>query len=302
MATPFSSDTTHAPETPGVTLAATARESAVTLPAIGQGSWHMGENRAPRRDEVHALQYGLDLGMTLIDTAEMYADGGAEEIVGEALRGRRDEAFVVSKVYPWNAGRHDAVAACERSLKRLGTDHLDLYLLHWPGNVPLEETLEAFEHLQAQGKIRRYGVSNFDLDDMHALHAVPGGDACTVNQVLYHLGSRGIEHSLLPWQRQHGLPTMAYCPLAQGGQELDHPEVRAIADELGVSPAQVLLAWATRPAPAGQSDVIAIPKAVQPAHVEANAAAMQLTLDNASIARLNAAFPAPTEPVTLDIV
>ncbi|MFC4540249.1 aldo/keto reductase [Chromohalobacter sarecensis] len=290
------------PDTPSVTLAATAREPAVTLPAIGQGSWHMGENRAPRRDEVHALQYGLDLGMTLIDTAEMYADGGAEKIVGEALRGRRDEAFVVSKVYPWNAGRQDAVAACERSLKRLGSDYLDLYLLHWPGNVPLEETLKAFEHLQAQGKIRRYGVSNFDIDDMHALHSLPGGNASAVNQVLYHLGSRGIEHSLLPWQRQHVLPTMAYCPLAQGGQELDHPEVRAIADTFGVTPAQVLLAWTIRPAPDGQRDVIAISKAVQPAHVEANAAALALRLDDASLARLDAAFPAPTRKPPLDIV
>ncbi|MCK0751484.1 aldo/keto reductase [Chromohalobacter japonicus] len=262
----------------------------------------MGENRAPRRDEVHALQYGLDLGMTLIDTAEMYADGGAEKIVGEALRGRRDEAFVVSKVYPWNAGRQDAIAACERSLKRLDTDYLDLYLLHWPGNVPLEETLEAFEHLQAQGKIRRYGVSNFDVDEMRTLQAVPSGDRCAANQVLYHLGSRGIEHSLLPWQREHGLPTMAYCPLAQGGQELEHPEVRAIADAFGVSPAQVLLAWATRPASEGQRDVIAIPKAVQPAHVEANVAAMRLTLDDASLARLDAAFPAPSRKPPLDIV
>ncbi|WP_276319125.1 aldo/keto reductase [Chromohalobacter israelensis] len=294
--------TSPANDIPRVTLAATEREPAVALPAIGQGTWHMGENRAPRRDEVHALQYGLDLGMTLIDTAEMYADGGAEEIVGEALRGRRDEAFVVSKVYPWNAGRQDAIAACERSLQRLDIDCLDLYLLHWPGNVPLEETLEAFEHLQAQGKIRRYGVSNFDVDEMRALQAVPGGDRCAVNQVLYHLGSRGIEHSLLPWQRERGLPTMAYCPLAQGGQALDHPEVRAIADAFGVSPAQVLLAWATRPAPDGQRDVIAIPKAVQPAHVEANAAAMRLALDDASLARLDAAFPAPSRKPPLDIV
>lgn len=294
--------TSLANDIPRVTLAATAREPAVALPVIGQGSWHMGENRAPRRDEVHALQYGLDLGMTLIDTAEMYADGGAEKIVGEALRGRRDEAFVVSKVYPWNAGRQDAIAACERSLKRLDTDYLDLYLLHWPGNVPLEETLEAFEHLQAQGKIRRYGVSNFDVDEMRTLQAVPSGDRCAANQVLYHLGSRGIEHSLLPWQREHDLPTMAYCPLAQGGQELDHPEVRAIADAFDVSPAQVLLAWATRPASEGQRDVIAIPKAVQPAHVEANAAAMRLTLDDASLARLDAAFPAPSRKPPLDIV
>lgn len=289
----------------GVTLPATAREPAIELPAIGQGTWYMGEGLAPRSDEIRALQHGLAMGLTLIDTAEMYADGGAEEVVGEALAGRRDEAFLVSKVYPWNAGRDSAIAACEASLKRLRTDHLDLYLLHWPGSIPLDETLEAFERLREAGKIRRFGVSNFDIDEMRALHALPGGEACAVNQVLYHLGSRGIEHALLPWQREHGMPTMAYCPLAQAGglreDLLGHPEVLGIAARHGITPAQVLLAWAIR-LHDGRRDVIAIPKAARVDHVEQNAAALHVRLDDDALARLDAALPAPGRKVPLDIV
>ena len=289
----------------GVTLPATAHEPAIELPAIGQGTWYMGEGLAPRSDEIRALQHGLAMGLTLIDTAEMYADGGAEEVVGEALAGRRDEAFLVSKVYPWNAGRDSAIAACEASLKRLRTDHLDLYLLHWPGSIPLDETLEAFECLREAGKIRRFGVSNFDIDEMRALHALPGGEACAVNQVLYHLCSRGIEHSLLPWQREHGMPTMAYCPLAQAGglreDLLGHPEVLGIAARHGITPAQVLLAWAIR-LHDGRRDVIAIPKAARVDHVEQNAAALHVRLDDDALARLDAAFPAPDHKVPLDIV
>ncbi|SFT98875.1 aldo/keto reductase [Halomonas saccharevitans] len=296
--------------TPSVTLAATAHEPAIELPAIGQGTWFLGEGLAPRRDEVHALQHGLESGLRLIDTAEMYGDGGAEEVVGEALKGRRDEAFLVSKVYPWNAGRDSAIAACEASLKRLGTDHLDLYLLHWPGGIPLEETLEAFERLREAGKIRRFGVSNFDVDEMATLSSLPGGDACAINQVLYHLGSRGIEHSLLPWQRKQGIPTMAYCPLAQAGSLrrdlLTHPEVTDIAAALGITPAQLLLAWAIRPVGANggapQRDVIAIPKATGLDHVAQNAAALAVELDDASLERLNAAFSAPSRKPPLDIV
>ena len=290
---------------PRVTLPATTHEPAVALPAIGQGTWYMGEGRTPRREEVHALQHGLAMGLTLIDTAEMYADGGAEQVVGEALAGRRDEAFLVSKVYPWNAGRESAIAACEASLRRLRTDHLDLYLLHWPGDIPLAETLEAFARLREAGKIRRFGVSNFDVDELAALHGLPGGDACAVNQVLYHLGSRGIEHSLLPWQRERGMPTMAYCPLAQAGglreDLLGHPEVMGIAARHGITPAQVLLAWAIRPVE-GRRDVIAIPKAARTEHVEQNAAALQVRLDDDALARLDAAFPAPARKVALDIV
>ncbi|MGR4069144.1 aldo/keto reductase [Billgrantia sp. C5P2] len=288
-----------------VVLPATAHESSQALPAIGQGTWYMGEGLAPRRDEVRALQHGLELGLTLIDTAEMYADGGAEEVVGEALAGRRDQAFLVSKVYPWNAGRESAIAACERSLERLGTDHLDLYLLHWPGNVPLEETLEAFERLREQGKIRRYGVSNFDIDELEALAALPGGDACAVNQVLYHLGSRGIEHSLRPLMQRLGMPLMAYCPLAQAGklrQDLfGHPVVCELANGLGITPAQLMLAWAIRPYN-GHRDAIAIPKAVRLEHVEQNAGALEVELDDDVLARLDEALPAPSKKVPLDIV
>ncbi|NIC07446.1 aldo/keto reductase [Billgrantia bachuensis] len=291
--------------TPQVRLPATAHEPTQGLPAIGQGTWYMGEGLAPRRDEVRALQHGLELGLTLIDTAEMYADGGAEEVVGEALADRRDQAFLVSKVYPWNAGRDSAIAACERSLERLGTDHLDLYLLHWPGSVPLEETLEAFERLREQGKIRRFGVSNFDVDELETLAALPGGDACAVNQVLYHLGSRGIEHSLRPLMQRLGMPLMAYCPLAQAGklrQDLfGHPVVREVADGLGITPAQLLLAWAIRPVN-GRRDTIAIPKAVRLQHVEQNAAALGVELGDDALARLDEAFPAPNMKVPLDIV
>ena len=290
---------------PSVTLSATAQEPVVEIPAIGQGTWYMGEGLAPRQDEVRALQHGLAQGMTLIDTAEMYADGGAEDVVGEALVGRRHEAFLVSKVYPWNAGRDSAIAACEASLKRLNTDHLDLYLLHWPGDIPLEETLEAFDRLREAGKIRRFGVSNFDVDEMAALHALPGGESCAVNQVLYHLGSRGIEHSLLPWQRAHAIPTMAYCPLAQAGnlrrELLTHPELLDIASSLGVTPIQLLLAWAIRPV-SGRRDVIAIPKATGLEHVEQNAGALMIQLNDEALDRLDAAFPAPRRKEPLDIV
>lgn len=285
-----------------VVLPATNTEPAMRLPAIGQGTWHMGESRTTRAAEVQALRQGLDLGLTVIDTAEMYGEGTAEAIVGEALQGRRDEAFVVSKVYPWNAGRESAIAACENSLKRLNTDRLDLYLLHWPGNIPLTETLEAFERLLDQGKIRRFGVSNFDIDDMQTLFALAGGERCAINQVLYHPGSRGIEYAVLPWQRRHALPTMAYCPLAQGGSLLEHPDVRSVAREAGVSTAEVLLAWAIRPHARGERDVIAIPKAVQPVHIAANAGAMEFELPDDALARLDAAFPPPTRGAALDTV
>ena len=188
----------------------------VAMPALGLGTWGMGDHgSANRRREVEAIRAGLDLGMTLIDTAEMYGDGGAEELVGEAIAGRRDDAFVVSKVYPHNASRRGVVAACERSLRRLNTDRLDLYLLHWRGNVPLAETVVGFEQLVAEGRIGAWGVSNFDRDDMEELFSVPGGDRCGANQVLYHLACRGIEWDLLPWCQRHGIAVMAYSPLGQ---------------------------------------------------------------------------------------
>ncbi|WP_413616167.1 aldo/keto reductase [Halomonas cupida] len=275
------------------------------LPAIGQGTWHMGEGQVPRQHEVRALQQGLDLGLTVIDTAEMYAEGGAEQVVGEALRGRRDSAFVVSKCYPWNAGRDSAIDACEASLQRLGIDTIDLYLLHWPGSIGLEETLEAFERLQETGKIRHFGVSNFDLDELQTLHDLDGGLHCAVNQVLYHLASRGTEVQLQPWMRQHSMPMMAYCPLAQAGawgtDPLASPAIIELAEEHGITPAQLLLAWCIRSG-AEQRDVIAIPKASSERHVSDNAAALDVQLSDATLTRLDALYPAPTRKVPLDIV
>jgi diketogulonate reductase-like aldo/keto reductase len=271
------------------------------LPVIGQGTWYMGENPAQRADEVAALQAGLECGLQLIDTAEMYADGGAEEVVGQALLGRRDRALLVSKVYPWNAGEVDAIAACERSLRRLQTDYLDLYLLHWRGNIPLEETLRAMEHLQQQGKIRHWGVSNFDTDDMAELWDEEKGEACATNQVLYHLASRGIEFDLLPACQQRGVPVMAYCPLAQAGRLRDSlftdPQLTQIAQQKGISVAQLLLAWVIR-----QPGVIAIPKASSVAHVQENAAALEVELTDEDLQLIDRAWPAPQHKLPLDIV
>ncbi|UCZ75308.1 aldo/keto reductase [Dickeya zeae] len=272
-----------------------------TVPAIGQGTWFMGESAQRRRAEVSALQTGIDLGMTLIDTAEMYADGGAEEVVGEALRGRRDQVYLVSKVYPHNAGGERAIAACERSLKRLKTDYIDLYLLHWRGGIPLTDTITAMECLQQAGKIGRWGVSNLDTRDMAELWSCRGGSQCQTNQVLYHLASRGIEYDLLPWCQQRQLPVMAYCPLAQAGQLrhdlLAHPAVVQVARQQALTPAQVLLAWVVR-----QSGVIAIPKASTLAHVKDNAVALDVTLSPEQIAILDEAYPAPRHKQPLDVV
>jgi len=271
------------------------------LPAIGQGTWYMGENAALRSQEVAALQAGLDLGLKVIDTAEMYAEGAAEEVVGEALRGRRDQAWLVSKVYPWNAGEVDAIEACERSLRRLQTGYLDLYLLHWRGNVPLEETIRAMESLQQQGKIRHWGVSNFDHDDMLELWQEPGGKSCLTNQVLYHLASRGIEYDLLPQCQQREIPIMAYCPLAQAGRLrqalFDDAHLQQIAQQKGISVAQVLLAWVIR-----QQGVLAIPKASSVSHVQQNAAALSINLTNEELSIIDRAFPAPQSKTALDVV
>jgi len=271
------------------------------LPVIGQGTWYMGENLAQRTGEIAALQAGLECGLTLIDTAEMYADGGAEEVVGQALLGRRDKALLVSKVYPWNAGEVDAIEACERSLRRLQTDYLDLYLLHWRGNVPLEETLRAMERLQQQGKIRHWGVSNFDTDDMAELWDEPEGNQCATNQVLYHLASRGIEFDLLPACQQREMPLMAYCPLAQAGRLRDSlftdSLLTQIALQKGISVAQLLLAWVIR-----QPGVIAIPKASSVVHVQENAAALEVELTNEDLQLIDRAWPAPQHKLPLDIV
>ncbi|WP_312946772.1 aldo/keto reductase [Superficieibacter sp.] len=272
-----------------------------TLPAIGQGTWYMGESRSQRSTEVAALRAGVEQGLTLIDTAEMYADGGAEEVVGEALKGIRDNVFLVSKVYPWNAGGKKAIAACEASLRRLGTDHLDLYLLHWRGNYALEETVEVMETLIAQGKIARWGVSNLDYDDLQELWQVEGGEQCATNQVLYHLASRGIEYDLLPWCQQQSLPVMAYCPLAQAGRLrsglLNNSTVTEIARAHNATAAQILLAWVI-----SHQGVMAIPKASSVAHVEENAAALKIDLSADQLAKLDKAFPAPQRKMPLDVV
>jgi diketogulonate reductase-like aldo/keto reductase len=262
------------------------------MPVLGQGTWNMGEDPAARRDEVAALRLGLELGMTLIDTAEMYGEGGAEEVVGEAIAGRRDDVFIVSKVYPHNADRRGVQAACERSLRRLGTERIDLYLLHWRGNVPLAETLEAFVRLREQGKIGDFGVSNFDLDDMQEAAALPGGDLIATDQVLYNLTRRGIEWDLLPWCHERRMPVMAYSPLESNPQEqgslLGNPQLAAVARRRGVTPAQVALAWVLR-----QEGVTVIPKAVRPQHVRENRAALDLKLTAEDLAQLDAGFPAP---------
>jgi diketogulonate reductase-like aldo/keto reductase len=262
------------------------------MPVLGQGTWNMGEDRSARRDEVAALRLGLDLGMTLIDTAEMYGEGGAEEVVGEAMAGRRDEVFLVSKVYPHHADRRGVQAACERSLQRLRTERIDLYLLHWRGKVPLAETLEAFVRLREQGKIRDFGVSNFDLDDMVEATTLAGGELVAADQVLYNLSRRGIEWELLPWCRERRISVMAYSPLESvyGEQPglLGNPQLAAVARRHGVTPAQVALAWLLR-----QDGVAVIPKAVRPQHVRENRAALDLVLTAEDLAQLDAGFPAP---------
>lgn len=266
-------------------------------PALGQGTWHMGERRNAARAEADALRHGLDLGMSLIDTAEMYGEGGAEEVVAEAIAGRREQVFLVSKVYPHNASAAGVPAACARSLKRLRTDRIDLYLLHWRGAVPLAETVAAFEALRAKGMIRFWGVSNLDADDMGELKAAPGGAACATDQVLYNPATRGIEFDLLPWCRAQGMPLMAYSPVGQGGSLLRNPALAEVARRHGASSAQVALAWVLR-----HPDVIAIPKAVRAEHVAENAAALDLRLTDDDFRRLDAAFPPPRRKQSLAIL
>jgi diketogulonate reductase-like aldo/keto reductase len=265
------------------------------VPVLGVGTWRMGERKSERAAELAALRLALDLGVRLIDTAEMYGEGGAEEIVGEAIAGRRDEVFLVSKVYPHNASRKGAVAACERSLKRLKTDRVDLYLLHWRGTHPLAETVEGFETLRKAGKIVSWGVSNLDTGDMDELAGVPNGGNCASNQVLYHLGSRGIEWKLLDQCRKAKIMVMAYSPLGQGPL-LRKAALGKIAAKHGVDAAAVALAWVLR-----QPGVITIPKAVTPAHVRANMRALEVKLDADDLATLDAAFPPPKRALPLDM-
>jgi diketogulonate reductase-like aldo/keto reductase len=261
--------------------------SGETVPQLGQGTWHMGENSRLRKEEVAALKLGLDLGLTLIDTAEMYGNGGAEEVVAEAVQGRRDECFIVSKVLPENSTKAGTIAACERSLKRLKTDRIDLYLLHWRGRPKLEETLAGFEALIASGAIRSWGVSNFDVDDMDELVALPGGAACGSNQLLYNLRRRGIEAGLLPWCREHDIPIMAYSPIEQGRLLRDRA-LTAVAIRHRATPAQIALAWVLR-----QKDMMVIPKATMLEHVRENRAALDIKLTEQDLGELNRAFPPP---------
>ncbi len=263
------------------------------IPVIGQGTWRFGEGERTPTEEADALRLGLDLGLTLIDTAEMYGDGASEQVVGTAIRGRRDEVFLVSKVYPQNASRKAMARSCAASLKRLGTDRLDLYLLHWRGSIPLAETVEALEQLVAEGKIRRWGVSNLDADDMAEL----GPGACATNQVLYNPQARGIEFDLLPWCAGRHIPVMAYSPVGQGGSLLSHPALREVADCHHTTPGTVAIAWSIR-----VSGVMAIPKASDPAHVKSNAAAAVLELTTGDIAAIDVAFPPPRRAVPLQML
>jgi diketogulonate reductase-like aldo/keto reductase len=278
-----------------VSIAHLPLPSGATVPVLGQGTWYMGEQRHKRTGEVRALQLGIELGMTLIDTAEMYADGGAEEVVGEALRGRRDGVFLVSKVLPSHGSRTAVIAACEASLRRLGTERIDLYLLHWRGNYALEDTLTGFEALLKAGKVGAWGVSNFDVDDMEELFKL-GGTAAMANQVLYNLSRRGIEYDLLPWSAEHKVPVMAYSPIEQG-QLLDDETLGRIAKAHGASPAQIALAFVL-----SRSGVIAIPKSSNEAHVRENAAAADIKLNEDDLQALDAAFPPPKRKRPLEMI
>jgi diketogulonate reductase-like aldo/keto reductase len=266
--------------------------------AIGQGTWYMGDRKSEASREIAALQLGIDLGMTLIDTAEMYADGGAERIVAQAVEGRRDQVFIVSKVYPHNASRSGVPEACERSLKRLNTDRIDLYLLHWRGGHPLAETVAAFEALRQAGKIRHWGVSNLDVADMEELSRAPGGGNCAANQVLYHPNSRGIEYELLPWCEKRGVAIMAYSPLGHTTSRLlRSPPLVAVAKRHGVTPAQVALAWGLR-----YPNVISIPKASDPDHVRENAASIDVVLTAEDLAEIDASHRPPGRKQPLDLL
>jgi diketogulonate reductase-like aldo/keto reductase len=266
-----------------------------SVPCLGQGTWNMGETPGTRGEEISALRAGVELGMTLIDTAEMYGDGATEELVGEAIASIRDDVFLVSKAYPQNGSRERLPRACEASLRRLGTDRLDLYLLHWRGRVPLAETIEAMEALKDAGKIRHWGVSNLDVDDMDELIAADGA-SCATDQILYNLTRRGPERELLPWLADHDMSAMAYSPVEQGRLTGD-ADLAGIAADIGATPTQVALAWVMR-----HPGVIAIPKAGSVAHVRENRAAADLVLSGDVLTRLDEIFPAPRGAVPLEML
>ena len=275
-------------DVPSVTLPSGAK-----MPAFGLGTWRMGNDRSRRKQETDAIAHAIDIGYPMIDTAEMYGEGNAEESIAEALQGRkRDAIYIVSKVYPHNASKLGTIAACERSLKRLKTDRLDLYLLHWRGQHPFSETLEGFERLRRDGKIKDYGVSNFDRDDMEEWAALDGG-RCGTNQVMYNLARRGIEFDLVPWQRQHRIPVMAYSPLDQGPL-LRHATLKAIAGRHGATPAQIALAWLLQ-----QEGMVAIPKSADRSRVSENFGALKVKLDDTDLAELDRAFPPPKRKTSL---
>lgn len=267
-----------------------------TVPALGQGTWQIAENTSKRSSELEALRLGVQLGMTLIDTAEMYGEGASETLIGEALSNERDRIFLVSKVYPHNAGSKDVIQACERSLRCLNTDHLDLYLLHWRGGVPLEETVAGFEELRRAGKIRHWGVSNFDTDDMGELFGIPEGRNCATNQVLYNVTRRGPEFDLMPWMTEHRMPLMAYSPIGQG--RLPRSEVLdAIARRHKASVFQIALAWLLQ-----KPNVIAIPKASTPGHLRDNHRALEITLTSDDLQEIDAEFPPPKRKQRLEMI
>ena len=266
------------------------------IPALGLGTWHMGEKKADRAREVAALKAGIDLRLTVIDTAEMYGNGGAEEVVADAIAGTRDRVYLVSKVLPHNASRKGTIAACERSLKRLKTDRIDLYLLHWRGSYPLANTVASFEQLKSEGKIVDWGVSNFDADDMAELKRVGDGDRCAANQVLYHLGSRGIEWQLLPDSQRAGIPIMAYCPLGQG-ELIGHPAIVQLADKHAVAPSAIALAFLL-----AKPGILAIPKSSHAERVKDFATAREVKLDAEDVAILDREFPPPECKMALNIV
>jgi diketogulonate reductase-like aldo/keto reductase len=278
------------------TIRAVSLPNGTTVPALGMGTWYMGEDPDGHDIQLAALRTGIEVGLTLIDTAEMYGDGAAEELVGRAIEGRRDSVFLVSKVLPSHATRRGTVAACQGSLQRLGTDHLDMYLLHWRGSVPLGETVEAFEELVRAGAIRCWGVSNFDAPDMDELVAVPGGERVQTDQVLYNLARRGPEYDLIPWCREAGMPLMAYSPVDHG-RLLEHPAVRDMAAAKGVTPAQLAIAWVLR-----LPDVFAVAKASNRAHVIENRAAMEIGFSQAELDLLDRLFPPPFSKVPLEVL
>ncbi len=279
------------------TIRTVGLSSGRSVPVLGQGTWGMAENFNKRSQEIEALRLGLDLGMLLIDIAEMYADGAAEELVGEAVAERRKEAFLVTKVLPQHATYHGTIEACERSLQRLKTDYIDLYLLHWRGAVSLEETFEAFQILKQSGKILDFGVSNFDVGDMEEAIALSESNEIVTDQVLYNLNARGIEWDLLPWCQERKISIMAYTPIGHDGKLLHHPLLKLIANRHSATPIQVALAWVLR-----QKNVIAIPKASHPEHVMENRAALELKLTDEDLRELDQAFPFPTRKEPLELI